>query len=87
MTDYDNTNKGMLSRNKRREKDSHPTHAGFINVDGKEYWLSAWVHVGKEGSKIAGEKYFSLAIKPKEARKDAPVAAPLPSDTDDDIPF
>jgi hypothetical protein len=37
---YDNTNTGMLAANERREKDTHPTHTGVINVDGREYWLA-----------------------------------------------
>jgi hypothetical protein len=64
---YDNTNTGMLAANERREKDTHPTHTGVINVDGREYWLSAWVNEGKEGGKLAGKKYFRLSVKPKEA--------------------
>ena len=40
MSEYDNTNRGILSRNERKEKDSHPDFVGSINVDGKDYWLS-----------------------------------------------
>ncbi len=85
---YDNTNSGILSRNLRKEQDSHPHFTGFINVDGVEYWLSGWTKEGKEGSKLAGRKYFSLAIKPKE---DAAPAKPQPKRQadipHDDIPF
>jgi hypothetical protein len=63
---YDNTNSGILRANKNRQKDTHPTHQGSINVDGKEYWISAWVNTGKEGGKLAGEKYFSMKLKPKD---------------------
>ena len=59
---YDNTNRGTLGRNKRREKDSHPEFTGKLNVEGREYWLSGWV---KESN---GEKFFSLSVKPKEAK-------------------
>jgi hypothetical protein len=62
MTQYDNTNRGVLFDNDRKESDNHPDYTGKINVEGKEYWLSAWV---KEGSK--GE-FFSLSVKPKEAQ-------------------
>lgn len=88
-TNYDNTNSGILARNKRKEKDSHPTHTGSINVAGTEYWISAWVKEGKPGSKLEGEKYFSLAVTPKEQRSSTPVQRTMPEITgaDDDIPF
>jgi hypothetical protein len=63
---YDNTNSGMLAANERKAKDTHPTHTGFINVEGREYWVSAWVNTGKEGGKMAGKKFFSLKLKPKD---------------------
>lgn len=63
---YDNTNSGMLRKNDRKEKDSHPDYRGIINVNGTDYWLSAWLKVGKEGSKLEGEKYFSLSVQEKE---------------------
>jgi len=85
---YDNTNSGMLARNDKKEKDTHPDFKGSINVDGKEYWLSAWTKEGKPGGKMEGRKYFSLSVSPK----DAPVSAPAPQKAktfdqlDDDIP-
>ena len=66
MTTYDNTNSGMLSRNEKKEKETHPDFKGSINVDGREYWLSAWVKEGKPGGKMEGRKYFSLSVSPKE---------------------
>ena len=87
---YDNTNSGMLARNDRKEKDTHPDFKGSINVDGKEYWLSAWVREGKEGGKMAGKKFFSLSVTQKDAPNSAPVpqkSAPKSFDQlDDDIP-
>lgn len=82
---YDNTNKGILGKNTRRETDSHPEYNGSINIEGVEYWLSAWVKDRKDGT----GKFFSLSVKVKEGRP--PRAAPAPSptfdDMDDDIPF
>jgi hypothetical protein len=79
----------MLSKNDRKEKDTHPDYSGFVNVNGVEYWLSGWVKEGKEGSKMEGRKFFSLALKMKEEQK-----APAPKkqggafdEMDDDIPF
>ena len=86
---YDNTNSGLLSRNDRKEQPNHPDFRGTINVEGKDFWLSAWVKERKDGS----GKFFSLSVQPKEARPDAGSsfgsnaprsAAPA---LDDDIPF
>jgi hypothetical protein len=90
---YDNTNSGMLARNDKKETEKHPDFKGSINVDGVDYWLSAWVKEGKEGGKMAGRKFFSLSVSPKE-QNFAPKSAPVPQKSapktfdqlDDDIP-
>ena len=78
----DKTNTGTLGKNKRKTQDNHPTHAGQINVEGEGYWLSAWVKENKE----TGEKFFSLALKKKEAQPERAKSAPA-AETEDDIPF
>ena len=85
---YDNTNSGMLARNDKKEKDTHPDFKGSINVDGKEYWLSAWTKEGKPGGKMEGRKYFSLSVSPKDAPVSAPVQKKVTTfdQLDDDIP-
>ena len=90
---YDNTNSGMMARNENRKTDKHPEFSGSINVEGREYWLSAWVNEGKPGGKMEGKKYFSIKLNPKEARapaSGAPARMERPSfndGLDDDIPF
>lgn len=83
---YDNTNTGILARNKRREKDTHPEYTGSLNVGGVEYWVSAWVKEGKPGSKLEGQKYFSLAINPKDNQQSTTRSNPS-NELFDDIPF
>lgn len=85
---YDNTNTGMLARNENPTSDKAPEFKGSVNVEGVEYWISAWVREGKEGGKLAGKKYFSMKLEPKEA-KPAKQAPRRPSRDDDDssIPF
>lgn len=75
-------NSGTLGRNQRREKDTHPEYNGKCVIDGREYWISAWVKDGQSG------KFFSLAFKPKEQQQ-APQrqAAPPEDPFSDDIPF
>ena len=66
---YDNTNSGMLKKNDRKEKDSHPDYRGVINIEGVDYWLSGWIKTGKEGSKMEGQKFFSLAAQPMDDQR------------------
>ena len=60
MPQYDNTNRWSLFKNDRKEKDTHPDYSGTLNVDGREFWISAWLKDGAKG------KFFSGSIKPKE---------------------
>lgn len=69
MTTYDNTNRGALFTNERRTKDSHPGFTGKINVEGKEYWLSAWGKTSK-----AGKKFLSLSVNPVEETNTGPTS-------------
>jgi uncharacterized protein (DUF736 family) len=88
MSDFDNTDRGALFRNDKKETDAHPDYKGSINVGGTDYWLSSWLKTSKDG-----KKYMSLSVKAKDAAPaPAPVkrqAAPAQSvaDMDDDIPF
>jgi len=83
MSNFDNTNRGILSKNLNKTADNHPEYSGSINVGGIDYWLSAWI---KESSKD-GKKFFSLSVKLKDAPK---AKAKKEDDFDmgnDDIPF
>jgi uncharacterized protein (DUF736 family) len=62
--EYDNTNRGALFKNDKKESDRHPDYRGSINIDGKEFWLDAWLKTSK-----AGKKFMSLSVKPKMARE------------------
>lgn len=94
MAEYDNKNKGVLFKNKGKDE-SHPSWAdyqGSININGTEFWLSAWIKKSK-----AGKFFMSLAIgdekKPKaEAEKPETKKPPYDGkggfdDMADDIPF
>jgi hypothetical protein len=70
----------------KRKSESWPTHEGSVIVEGKKYFLSAWVKEAK-----SGQKYFSLALKPadeKPAANGKPQAKGAPAVDDSDcIPF
>jgi hypothetical protein len=53
-------NSGVLFKNDRKEKDNHPDYTGNAMIDGREYWISAWLKDGQKG------KFFSFAFKPKD---------------------
>jgi single-stranded DNA-binding protein len=76
-------NSGVLFKNDKREKESHPHYKGNVRVNGQEYWLSAWIKEGKNG------KFMGLALSPKEEQGQAPQAKSSKKieDMDDDIPF
>jgi len=77
-------NSGTLGRNKNKEKDSHPDHRGQCIIDGREYWISAWIKQNNN----TGERFFSLAFQPKDAQPARQSSAPTASNIeDDDIPF
>ena len=83
---YDNTNTGILTRNLEcDESRKQPQYRGSMNVDGVEYWISAWVQEGKPGSKLEGQKYFSMKYEPKQ-QQSAPSPKPQAA-VDQDIPF
>lgn len=78
---YDNTNKGVLFIKKDRLNDRQPNLTGKINVNGVDFYLSAWTNF----KKTDGEKYLSLAVTPVNDTQGAGIKGKV---TDEDaIPF
>jgi hypothetical protein len=82
--EYDNTNRGSLFKNDRKDDAKFPDYKGSLNVDGVEYWLSAWLKVSKDGA-----KFMSLSIKNKsvESSSDNKPVKTKEFFNDSDIPF
>lgn len=76
-------NSGILFKNDKREKDSHPNARGTAMIGGVMYEVSAWTKEGKKG------KFQSLSFKVQGQRQDSkPAESGLPKDDDlSDLPF
>lgn len=80
MSDYDNSLSGVLFKNDRKEKPTHPDYTGsWTDAQGNDHWLSAWIKEGK-----SGKKFISLSAKLKNP---APAADDIGGDIEEDIPF
>jgi len=86
---YDNTNRGQIWPNDRKETENHPDFTGSLNVDGKEFWVSAWKR--KEGANPkAPSLSFSIKAKDDATRQSTGVAGAAETANGfekDDIPF
>lgn len=89
MTEYDNTNRGVLFKNNQGDNPKRPQYRGSLNVNGADYNISAWI---KESRKD-GSKFMSLSVEPKRDKPAAPKKQGLTEDNwataefNDDMPF
>lgn len=87
--EWDNRNSGALFKNDKQGNEKRPDYNGSINVDGRDYWISAWLKEGQKG------KFMSLSVKPKDEQpgghpdrfRKPPMKADMKADMDDEIPF
>jgi len=84
--EYDNELRGVLFKNDRKEEDKHPDYKGSCEIEGVEYWISAWIKESQKG------KFMSLSFKPKEEKRNPPAREPKPRGQqrnygDDEPPF
>ncbi len=85
MTEYDNTNRGAIWRNERKELDTHPDFTGTLNVEGTEFFFDAWKP--REGANPRGP-VLSFRVKRKDKQPQAAVPqADEFADDDDALPF
>ena len=91
MTQYDNTNTGVVFKNDNKSENWHPEYRGSINVEGKEYFIDLKIREGKRG------KFFSAKVKRKDRPSGGKAVPAMPTsipqlpelgaDFVDDIPF
>ena len=85
--EYDNSNRGVLFKNDRKEKDTHPDYKGsYTDGNGAEFWLSAWLKKDKNGNTFMS---LSTTAKDEVNNKGMQQArqAIQPKELDDDLPF
>jgi len=63
MADFDNTNRGSIWKNDKKTTENHPDFTGSINVEGKEFWVSAWKRKADANPKAPA---LSFSVQPKE---------------------
>jgi hypothetical protein len=72
---YDNNMRFTLFKNKKKVPgDTKPEYTGKIEIDGKLYWLSAWVKTPNQG----GEKFMSGTVRPVDEPGAPPARGPAP---------
>ena len=87
MSNYDNTNRGAMWNNERKQSENHPDFSGSINIEGKEYWISGWRK--KEGAPQSAP-VVSMSVRPKDEQGFQHTSSPAPANKTDnftDIPF
>lgn len=82
--DYDNNNRGSIWKNDKKETDKHPDFTGSLNVDGVEYWVSAWKRKPDQSDKAPA---LSFSIKAKEDAPSKPASKQPIDEIDSDLPF
>lgn len=91
MTQHDNTNRGAIWKNERKEQETHPDFTGSLNVEGIDYFFDAWKRKPDASEKAPA---LSFRVKRKDKQNASPQAAQRTAqdasggaDFDDEIPF
>ena len=83
MTQFSNTNRGSIWKNEKKLTDNHPDFTGAANIEGVEYWVSAWKRK-PDASPNAPALSFSFKLKEPRPAVQQPAAD---VELNDDIPF
>lgn len=81
MAEYDNNLSGVLFKNDKGDNEKRPDYKGSAEIEGVQYWVSAWIRDGAKG------KFMSMKYERKEQQAQAePKSAAAPA-YDKDVPF
>lgn len=82
MSQYDKNLTGVLFKNDKDGNEKRPDYKGSAEIEGVQYWVSAWIREGAKG------KFMSMKYERKEQQP-----APKPEQQqaapayDKDVPF
>lgn len=85
---YDSNLTGVLFKNEKDGNEKRPDYKGSAEIEGVQYWVSAWIRDGAKG------KFMSMKYEAKEKQQATPARqqpSPQPApdfdSLDDGIPF
>lgn len=82
---YDNNLSGVLFKNDKDGNEKRPDYKGSAEIEGVQYWVSAWIRDGAKG------KFMSMKYEAKEKQQSQQSQTPKPAPVDDfddsSIPF
>lgn len=78
---------GVLFRNNRKEKDTHPDYNGTCMIDGSEYYMNAWLKESKNGNKFFSFSFKEKGEKHRQITERQQQMNQYSNDMDEDIPF
>lgn len=61
---YDNSNRGSIWKNDKKQKETDADFTGALDVDGVQYWVSAWK---RKADAKPNAPALSFSIKRKDA--------------------
>jgi hypothetical protein len=65
MSQYDNNLTGVLFKNDKGDNEKRPDYKGSAEIEGVQYWVSAWIKEGAKG------KFMSMKYERKEQQAQA----------------
>ena len=83
MAEYNNNMTGIISQNKKRDKDTSPHYLGSCEINNEKYWIAGWRKERKDGS----GQFLSLSFKPVDETAQAEAVHAEEKVLTEDCPF
>ena len=89
MAEYDNNLSGVLFKNDKGDNEKRPDYKGSAEIEGVQYWVSAWIREGAKGKfmSMKYERKEQQAATAPQAAQAAPIASAGYGAIASDIPF